>query len=51
MKEVDNQIKLSKKELNKLLLNLKNIKEFKFMQDINNLEEFLKRLKSRRLGR
>ena len=44
MKEVDNQIKLSKKELKQTVIELKNalknIKEFKFMQDINNLEEF-----------
>ena len=51
MKEVDNQIKLSKKELKQTVIELKNalknIKEFKFMQDINNLEEFKTVVKSR----
>ena len=51
IKEVDNQIKLSKKELKisfiELKNALKNISEFKFMKSINSLEDFKTVVKSR----
>lgn len=51
IKELDNQIKLSKKELKTTMIELKNalknISEFKFMKSINSLEDFKTVVKSR----
>ena len=51
IKEVDSQIKLSKKELKQIVIELKNalknISEFKFMKSINSLEDFKTVVKSR----